>query len=272
MLRRAVGRWYGLSFRPADTSQSAAICITIYEPCVTRLSMLAQRFRHKDEMVRAFRASSYECDLTKGFGFDGSIVAVGLEGNYRVLEAPLTTAARHLNLAGSISELFALLQWPGFDLQAGEEPWQLDGTREQQVLLTSDINPNGGLHSSPLYGYTSSALIDWVEGKYQEGWYEVTLAEEAMLETWNTLTTQPKRVARPSIGCGLADDFLVRVGENGRFLLRTIGNSCEVETEDWSTRRKGEGLRLGCHNLDSPIQQLSLLAGLARLHELAEQD
>ena len=60
--------------------------------------------------------------------------------------------------------------------------------------------------------------------------------------------------------------------ENGRFYLRTIGNACDISTLDGEHRQPGEGHELGCHNLDTPIQQLSLLAGLATMHELAQKN
>jgi len=55
--------------------------------------------------------------------------------------------------------------------------------------------------------------------------------------------------------------------ENGRFIINCPGDACGLHPSDWY-ERKGEGFEFSCHNVDSSIQQLTLIAGLAKLCDL----
>lgn len=65
-------------------------------------------------------------------------------------------------------------------------------------------------------------------------------------------------------------DFRVRVDECG-FILDCPGNSTGVFTGE-RNRYVGIGSELICHNLDTPMQQITLLAGLAALHDTAREE
>lgn len=54
----------------------------------------------------------------------------------------------------------------------------------------------------------------------------------------------------------------------GQFILSCPGNACEIHTEN-NQRRAGEGGDgITCHNLDSGVQQLTLLSGMGALSTL----
>jgi hypothetical protein len=54
----------------------------------------------------------------------------------------------------------------------------------------------------------------------------------------------------------------------GQFIISCPGNACEIHTEASQTVRDGHGDGITCHNLDSAIQQLTLLAGMGALTSL----
>jgi hypothetical protein len=65
-------------------------------------------------------------------------------------------------------------------------------------------------------------------------------------------------------------EFSVVVHEDGGLHLNCPGNACGL---DPSHSRVGEhGYEFGPHNVDSAVQQLTLLAGLAAIHDLARQE
>ena len=64
--------------------------------------------------------------------------------------------------------------------------------------------------------------------------------------------------------------FRVDVRECGGFIMDCPGDACGLHPTDWYMR-DGEGYRFSCHNVDTALQQLALLAGLAVLHDRARQ-
>lgn len=69
---------------------------------------------------------------------------------------------------------------------------------------------------------------------------------------------------------------LVRLGDNSiglrwltppRFFLQTFGNAADLGPDGSFTQHDDEGFELGPHNIDSALQQLSLLAGVAAVHD-----
>lgn len=63
--------------------------------------------------------------------------------------------------------------------------------------------------------------------------------------------------------------FRVRL-DNGRLIMDCPGDACDIHPETW---REGddEGYSFSCHNVDTPMQQLTLIAGLAALHDEARK-
>ncbi len=67
-------------------------------------------------------------------------------------------------------------------------------------------------------------------------------------------------------------DFQAYVAnENGWLNVSCPGNACGIQPA-YGHLREGEGYQFSCHNVDSPMQQLTLIAGLAALHEKARRD
>lgn len=60
--------------------------------------------------------------------------------------------------------------------------------------------------------------------------------------------------------------------ENGWLNVDCPGDACGLHPSDGSDRWEGRGYEFSCHNVDSPMQQLTLIAGLAALYEKARRD
>ncbi len=67
--------------------------------------------------------------------------------------------------------------------------------------------------------------------------------------------------------------FRVSVGD-GFITIDCPGNACGIHPDHNAGLRieKDEGYEFTCHNVDSPAQQLTLLAGLAALHDKARKE
>ena len=58
---------------------------------------------------------------------------------------------------------------------------------------------------------------------------------------------------------------------DGGFLIDCPGSASGLHPADWN-RPKGKGYEFSCHNVDSSAQQITLLAGLAALHDKARRE
>lgn len=56
----------------------------------------------------------------------------------------------------------------------------------------------------------------------------------------------------------------------GRFIINCPGDACGLHPSDWHSF-KDEGFEFSCHNVDSAIQQLTLIVGLAKLCDMARE-
>lgn len=58
---------------------------------------------------------------------------------------------------------------------------------------------------------------------------------------------------------------------SGKFITSCPGDACGLHPSNWHAD-KDEGYEFDCHNVDSAIQQLTLLAGLVALHDRARKE
>ena len=71
-------------------------------------------------------------------------------------------------------------------------------------------------------------------------------------------------------GCRVDESsFWVRL-KNGRLIMNCPGDACGIHPENWY-EENDKGYEFNCHNVDSPMQQITLLAGLAALHDEARR-
>lgn len=63
------------------------------------------------------------------------------------------------------------------------------------------------------------------------------------------------------------DHFRFEISEKGGLIIDCPGDACGINPSDWSQISPDRGYEFGCHNVDTPAQQLILLIGLAILHQ-----
>lgn len=112
----------------------------------------------------------------------------------------------------------------------------------------------------PLFGQMSRELVDWFREKKNTVLAEPT---EAVRIAWRTMMNE-------------SDDFNsytleVNLRDEGRFHISCPGDACEIFPDPMRIDEE-RGYEFTCHNLDSPIQQLTLLAGLASLEMQARKE
>lgn len=132
-------------------------------------------------------------------------------------------------------------------------------------LLTVHTHTSKGMHGGSLWGEYSIPLVRW-------------------LASFEQRTTIPQMVQAMKMTYRMIHDELIEFDEyyfkasvdyeNGWLNISCPGDACGL----YPGRNAGYGIQRGfgyefsCHNVDSPMQQLVLLAGLAALHDRAREE
>jgi len=136
-----------------------------------------------------------------------------------------------------------------------------DGETRLQ-LMTVDVaaRPRMDLHGFPLSAKFSMAMVNWL-GRNPEPSFTLPEIEAVLRDAWETLW--------PSMA---ATEFRAFIRAPGDVFLGCPGNATGLGPNQMAQYRDAdEGYELECHNVDGPLQQLTLLAGLARLNEHARR-
>lgn len=254
------GRWYGLSFDAEG--KTPAIRIHVLEANVDGLSDCIRKIVHRYEDLL------FEWDLRRGFGVDTMVRNEGVCGSYRVLRAELVRS-RAYRMSEQLSELFSILSAYA---ALPDSNCAFDAERRQLLRIQMGIRDgtDGSMAIAPIGGIAYAELLDWLALQYtKKGSRRLPKIEEMIWKACNALLTEklPKRR-----GPSTFSSIETRIEDNGSFMLQTIGNTSDVSTYEAWNRKAGEQHEIGCHNVDRPIQQLSLLAGLAGLHDIASKE
>jgi hypothetical protein len=121
-----------------------------------------------------------------------------------------------------------------------------------------------GINGSYISGEFSMALINW--------FIISVLTSRKRLETVigkvrDATITAHRKMCGKLFGSEV-DDFRAVLYEDTGFHISVPGNACGIDP-GYRYFENGEGYEFCGHNIDSPIQQISILAGLAVLHDIA---
>lgn len=132
-----------------------------------------------------------------------------------------------------------------------------------QLMIVETIT-DIGMHGGSLGGKFSVPLVEWLSSLYQDR---------------DTLIPEISRATKSAHKClfgklGYFDDHYFRAyvgSENGGLVADCPGDACGIHPSGWPNS-KGKGYEFGSHNVDSAAQQITLLAGLAALHDRARRE
>ena len=256
-----VPRWYALSYRPPTKTAPPAILFLLRRGAREVIADGMQNVLSFESSAQEYGALLFERDITKGFGFDSVMHTEGEVNGYFTLAMPLERADGTVLYAESCSLLFRALNY------ARGMRKDSDAKRTQLLQVESSYSKEAhGFHGAPMGGKSAPALRKWMERRYPKRSHLRTV-EEAMRDVYVHLNDFFRREGMSKRS--LEGSFGAYIGQKGSFSLNTLGNACDVSTMDWWNVEDNRGHRLGCHNLDTTLQQVSLLAGFAALHDMA---
>lgn len=148
-----------------------------------------------------------------------------------------------------------------------------DASNQHQLLeLETQCRPGYEMYGHSVAGNVSPRLVSWLRNKGEQAYKcrsslpELDAVGNAMRHTWRVINQRTQWKSARFCGCTILRD--------GRFILTCPGNACDVAMyfDSRCDPEEPEEVRFSCHNLDQPRQQLTLVAGLAKLCELARRN
>jgi hypothetical protein len=235
------------------------------ESLYERLAKLNPRYMSFAHTYFDGRCDSFvspKTDLLGGFGY-GDCGYVTIQNEDAWLHIPLRSGNQTLEATYTIHFLSDALLAPF------EE--ERESNRDQQVFLetTADRYRAAGW-GHMLGGHVGPSFVMWLK-RYGENNKDGPTAPlppavlNAMHVTWNSVAGDTLKKYH--------DEIRGEITPHGRFWMKCFGNACDIAIyPEEHIDESCEYVRFACHNLDWPSQQLTLLAGLAKLCELARQE
>lgn len=193
-----------------------------------------------------------KCDWCKGSGRDPNF------GNDKCPSCSGTGKKHEIDwkTAYAISASFnVLLSWLSFE--------ETDTASPFPQLLTVNLTTQKGMHGGSLGGSISIPMEKWLAsfvGASNDQYVSLPEISKAM------------RVAYEKM-LGLQDRFerFQSWVRDGGFVADCPGDACGINPNHWDIG-ENRGYNFSCHNVDTPMQQITLLAGLAALHDKARRE
>lgn len=149
------------------------------------------------------------------------------------------------------------------------------GSNGSQLSSTQTRVESNGPHAHALGGFVYQPFVAWLLQHPEQRNTRITNdIVKGMREAWRSLST-PMSEDPNGLDLGQWEsDCGAHIGTNGRFSLHCFGNACDLSIYPdhvYDDLSKLPRVEFSCHNVDSPQQQLTLLAGFARMCELVRK-
>lgn len=283
LTRNDIPCWYELSWAP----NSPAIIVRVHQDFIAANRMTHPDNPHVKALMDVFSFTEFNWGYEDDFGFQRSFKRIGehdsfiefmavlppvrketgkkcrncngskrdkiLQGRCLYCDGTGKEEIRDLNSAYAVSATFTVFT------QHARFPEQ-ETTATIPQLLTVQTTTLRNAHGGELFGEYSIPLCEWLK----------RLGEEVVI----TEMVKAMRIAhRRMLGRSdiyAASSFWASVKRNGWLNVSCPGGGCGLSPSE--SPKYGCGCRFSSHNVDTPMQQLTLLAGLAALHDRARRE
>ena len=276
--------WYELSW----DSARLAILVRIHAEFMRTARIASHFLQAVPEMKKEFALASFSGDLDKEFGFDRAMQRVGNEGHFAIFLLPLPRVRAVTDVKCSACN------GKGYDYFTKTKCYLCDGERvaveyrhqkafassatltvlgfllnyndmkekcARDQLMTLSTVTGSGPHGGSLSGMYGIRFCEWLG---RQAGRDIPEAVSAMQAAHDHMLGK---------GRFPASHFQARVEDDRGWLNMTCpGDACGINPGYEGVGREGGGYNFSSHNVDTPAQQLTLVAGLAALHDRARRE
>ncbi|MGD0977303.1 MAG: hypothetical protein ABR875_03355 [Minisyncoccia bacterium] len=278
--------WYELSWK--DDKKKPAINIRVHKDFVRQTKEIPADAPVIEEYRRKFGLGEFCTDMNKGFGFEGAFLKESESDEFVVWSGKLPKIRKDETrechyCKGSGKDIFMddichscdgtghehKIDWHDADAfsasysifsMLSEYPEEMTRSSAHQ-LMTVETYLRQGMGGAAICGIYGIDLVKWLSSKVGNTLDEMI---KAMMNAYGHMW-ELKPFDR--------HDFNSWVAYEGGWLnVHCPGNACGLNPSHSSGPDRGRGYQFSCHNVDSTLQQITLLAGLAALHDQARKE
>lgn len=286
LTRENIPCWYELSFQNLNP---AVIALRVHNDFIKNAKPIPDNQWMVAGLKQEFGFTNFVGNFEGNFGFDGAFFRAGEIEEFAKFEVPIPLIRKERGICRECKGLgkdeFGDCLWcmgEGKEYSLDWKPahaisasftvfsmWSRFPKKETSCplpqLMTVQTITQAESHGGSLSGEFSIPLCDWLKQLEEKANREVLEAvTEAMWSAYTEMFNRPKLYPKYQ--------FRAWIHDGGRLTLDCPGDACGIYIPPESTWREGRGREFSCHNVDNPMQQITLLAGLAALHDKARRE
>lgn len=276
--------WYELSW----DEKIPAIILRIHKEFIENLRIDLQNHYMARSLMEKFKFSEFASDFNGDVGFNKVFKRQGERDNFIEFLIKIPSSEK------GIKEVCYSCKGSGKDKYSGEECFFCDGTGQKFIrdwsqaytvsasftffsaflqfpeketsasfsqLMTIQTITAREMHGGSLSGEVSFLFKRWLMSLGDDD-VELPEVNNAMQIAYKKMyeLTDYERHSFYALKRGI-----------GRFITSCPGNACGLNPENWYDDQD-KGYHFSCHNVDTSLQQITLLTGLAKLHDMARRE
>jgi hypothetical protein len=286
ILEQVIPCWYELSWHENDSSILFRIHSDFIKNLGKPLNKDAPIIQH---LRKDFGFGEFGCDFNKSIGFNGSFRRVGEREGFIEYSVKLPRIKKEngkcesckgkgedelveskcfscngsgkkykyewklaYQISASFTVFFHLLSYSEKDTSSSFP----------QLMTIQTVTQKESHHGGSLGGEISISLRNWLKGFGQNDHQQMPEMVKAMRIAYDAMIPLEEYNLH---------DFNAYIRKGGFFIADCPGEACGLNPSTWHDM-KDMGNQFSCHNTDTPVQQITLLAGLAVMHDKARKE
>jgi hypothetical protein len=287
IVRENVSCWYELSW----VEKPPAILIRLHKDFVEANPAISKDAPLVKQRIQEFNLSDFCGDLKRDFGFkDAPMKNMGLKNDFyeylvKIPKIKKRTDAPCVSCRGEKKDFFGdkchlcggtgksyNMDWKATNATSATlniffsfaEYVKTETSSPLPQLMTINTCMGKEMHGGSLGGEFSIPLVKWLRNNSDNFNSQVSVPaiEDAARIAFERMFGKSEY---------LVSTFRALILSTG-LVISCPGNACEIDPGSYGPQETDRGYRFGCHNVDTFAQQLSLISGLACLHDLVRKE
>jgi len=251
--RENIPAWYYLSWQ----DEPPAIILGVHRDFIDNIRLANLADLMAIGFMEEFRFRNFSGDFNKSWGFDDSFKKMGEKDDFVEFNIALSAIRNDKKNAHAISASFSVFFAVAFFSE-------VETSSLFPQLLTINTVTEQRDHGGSLSGQYSIPLVKWLVSQCKD--------RGVIPEMIRAMKSACKCICGSLRGFN-QNEFKASVkDELGWLNVSCPGNACDLHPQSQHDLEEGFGYAFDSHNVDTPVQQIILLAGLAALYDLVRKN